>query len=63
MGAGEEGAKAYAEAGLTAYDIGDEAIVDMTAFSLGGPGMKAVRPRSPACSGAATPHAWSGTRP
>ena len=43
MGAGEEGAKAYAEVGLTAYDIGDEAIVDMTAFSLGGPGMKSVR--------------------
>ena len=59
MGAGEEGAMAYAEVGLTAYDIGDEAIVDMTTFSLSGPGMKAVRARSPACSAAATPHAWS----
>ncbi len=43
MGAGEAGATAYAEAGLTAYDIGDEAIVDMAAFSLTGPGMKEVR--------------------
>src|SRR6478735_9046401 len=43
MGAGAEGAKAYADAGLTAYDIGDEAIVDMAAFSLTGPGMKEVR--------------------
>ena len=43
MGAGEDGATAYAEAGLTAYDIGDEAIVDMAAFSLTGPGMKEVR--------------------
>ena len=29
MGAGEEGAAAYAEAGLTALEIGDEAIVDL----------------------------------
>jgi len=43
MGAGVEGAEAYAEAGLTAYEIGDEAVVDMAAFSLNGPGMKAVR--------------------
>ena len=43
MGAGEEGAAAFAEAGLTAYEIGDEAIVDMRTFSLNGPGMKAVR--------------------
>ncbi|KAA1423888.1 bifunctional lysylphosphatidylglycerol synthetase/lysine--tRNA ligase LysX [Mumia zhuanghuii] len=43
MGAGEKGAAAYAEAGLTAFDIGDEAIVDLQAFSLNGPGMKAVR--------------------
>ncbi len=43
MGAGEDGATAYADAGLTAYDIGDEAIVDMAAFSLTGPGMKEVR--------------------
>ena len=43
MGAGELGATAYAEAGLTAFEIGDEAILDMRTFSLNGPGMKAVR--------------------
>ncbi|MET1005163.1 MAG: bifunctional lysylphosphatidylglycerol synthetase/lysine--tRNA ligase LysX [Propionibacteriaceae bacterium] len=43
MGAGEEGATAYSAAGLTAYQIGDEAILDLRAFSLNGPGMKAVR--------------------
>ena len=43
MGAGHDGAEAYAEAGLTLLDIGDEAIVDMGEFSLNGPGMKAVR--------------------
>ena len=43
MGAGHDGATAYAEAGLTLLDIGDEAIVDMGEFSLNGPGMKAVR--------------------
>ncbi|MBM6405431.1 bifunctional lysylphosphatidylglycerol synthetase/lysine--tRNA ligase LysX [Phycicoccus sp. CSK15P-2] len=43
MGAGEEGAVAFTDAGLVAYEIGDEAIVDLRAFSLSGPGMKAVR--------------------
>ncbi|GIG20021.1 lysine--tRNA ligase [Cellulomonas chitinilytica] len=43
MGAGTAGALAYAQAGLTAWEIGDEAILDMRAFSLAGPGMKAVR--------------------
>jgi len=43
MGAGEPGAAAYVEAGLTAFEIGDEAILDMRSFSLNGPGMKAVR--------------------
>ncbi|MFG1813490.1 bifunctional lysylphosphatidylglycerol synthetase/lysine--tRNA ligase LysX [Kribbella sp. NPDC049174] len=43
MGAGELGAAAFAEAGLTAYEIGDEAILDLRTFSLNGPGMKAVR--------------------
>ncbi len=43
MGAGELGASAYTEAGLTAFEIGDEAILDMRTFSLSGPGMKAVR--------------------
>jgi lysyl-tRNA synthetase, class II len=43
MGAGELGAAAYTEAGLTAFEIGDEAILDMRSFSLNGPGMKSVR--------------------
>jgi lysyl-tRNA synthetase class 2 len=43
MGAGEMGAAAYVEAGLTAFEIGDEAILDMRSFSLNGPGMKSVR--------------------
>ena len=43
MGAGREGAAAFAAEGLTAYELGDEAIVDLTEFSLSGPGMKAVR--------------------
>ncbi|ROS31091.1 bifunctional lysylphosphatidylglycerol synthetase/lysine--tRNA ligase LysX [Cellulomonas sp. PhB150] len=43
MGAGHEGALAYADAGLRMLDIGDEAVVDMGTFSLRGPGMKAVR--------------------
>ena len=43
MGAGGLGAEAYNEAGLTAFEIGDEAILDMRSFSLNGPGMKSVR--------------------
>ena len=43
MGAGEEGAAAYEESGLTAWEIGDEAILDVRSFSLSGPGMKPVR--------------------
>ncbi|MEP6797964.1 MAG: bifunctional lysylphosphatidylglycerol synthetase/lysine--tRNA ligase LysX, partial [Lapillicoccus sp.] len=43
MGAGEAGAVAFTDAGLTAYDIGDEAILDLRTFSLNGPGMKSVR--------------------
>ena len=43
MGAGELGGAAYTEAGLTAFEIGDEAILDMRSFSLNGPGMKSVR--------------------
>ena len=39
MGAGDLGAEAYNEAGLTAFEIGDEAILDMRSFSLNGPGM------------------------
>ncbi|MEN0129191.1 MAG: bifunctional lysylphosphatidylglycerol synthetase/lysine--tRNA ligase LysX [Brevundimonas sp.] len=43
MGAGHEGALAYAAAGLRMLDIGDEAVVDMSTFSLTAPGMKSVR--------------------
>ncbi|HEY5848592.1 MAG TPA: bifunctional lysylphosphatidylglycerol synthetase/lysine--tRNA ligase LysX [Microlunatus sp.] len=43
MGVGEDGAEAYTQAGLTAYQIGDEAILDLRTFSLNGPGMKPVR--------------------
>jgi lysyl-tRNA synthetase class 2 len=43
MGAGENGAAAFSEAGLVAFEIGDEAIIDMREFSLNGPGMKPVR--------------------
>jgi lysyl-tRNA synthetase class 2 len=43
MGAGERGAQAYDEAGLVAFELGDEAILDLRAFSLNGPGMKPVR--------------------
>ena len=38
MGAGEDGATAYTEAGLIAFEIGDEAILDLRTFSLNGPG-------------------------
>ena len=43
MGANTAGALAYGDAGLTAWQIGDEAILDMRAFTLTGPGMKPVR--------------------
>ena len=43
MGAGEAAAEAYDAAGLVAWEIGDEAIVDLAEFSLNGPGMKPVR--------------------
>lgn len=43
LGAGKAGAAAFAQAGLSAYEIGDEAILDLSAFSLNGPGMKPVR--------------------
>ena len=43
MGAGHEGAVAFADTGLTMLAIGDEAIVDMGKFSLSGPGMRGVR--------------------
>ena len=43
IGVGTQGALAYQRAGLGAFELGDEAIVDMGAFSLNGPGMKPVR--------------------
>ena len=43
MGAGEEGAAAYTASGMTAWEIGDEAIVDLRGFSLNGPGMRPIR--------------------
>ncbi len=43
MGAGEEAAKAYTTAGLTAIELGDEAIIDVREFSLEGRTMRAVR--------------------
>jgi lysyl-tRNA synthetase class 2 len=43
MGAGEAGARAYEQAGLTAFEIGDEAVVDLAGFSLTAPGLKSVR--------------------
>jgi lysyl-tRNA synthetase class 2 len=43
IGAGEEGARAFADAGLTMLELGDEAIIDMRTFTLNGPGMKPVR--------------------
>ncbi len=43
MAAGEAGARAYEAAGLVAFEIGDEAILDTGAFSLNSPGLKPVR--------------------
>lgn len=43
MAPGDEGARAYTEAGLAAYEIGDEAILDLTDFSVNRPGLKPVR--------------------
>jgi lysyl-tRNA synthetase, class II len=43
MGAGEEGATAYARAGLHAIELGDEAIVHVRQFSLDGRDMRPVR--------------------
>ncbi len=38
-----DGARAYTAAGLAAYEIGDEAILDVTDFSVNRPGLKPVR--------------------
>ncbi|MCB0908938.1 MAG: bifunctional lysylphosphatidylglycerol synthetase/lysine--tRNA ligase LysX, partial [Nocardioidaceae bacterium] len=43
IGVGTQGALAFQRAGLDAFELGDEAIVDLGVFSLNGPGMKPVR--------------------
>jgi lysyl-tRNA synthetase class 2 len=43
MAAGEEGAAAYQKAGLDTFQLGDEAILDLTRFTLEGKPMKDVR--------------------
>lgn len=43
MGASEDGAKAFARAGLGALQLGDEAIVHIAAFDLGGREMRVTR--------------------
>ena len=40
---GREAAQAYVNAGLRAIPLGDEAIIDVSGFTLAGPAMKAVR--------------------
>ena len=40
---GRDAAQAYVDAGLRAIPLGDEAIIDVNAFTLAGPAMKAVR--------------------
>ncbi|WP_233515148.1 bifunctional lysylphosphatidylglycerol synthetase/lysine--tRNA ligase LysX [Marinitenerispora sediminis] len=43
MGASEEGARAYARAGLRVLQLGDEAVLHVPAFSLEGRSMRVVR--------------------
>ncbi|WP_283136968.1 bifunctional lysylphosphatidylglycerol synthetase/lysine--tRNA ligase LysX [Rhizohabitans arisaemae] len=43
LGASGRGAAAYHREGLGALELGDEAILDLTAFTLNGPAMAAVR--------------------
>ncbi|MGW3264314.1 bifunctional lysylphosphatidylglycerol synthetase/lysine--tRNA ligase LysX [Streptomyces sp. NPDC001056] len=43
MGASEDGARAYARAGLGALQLGDEAIVHVAGFDLGGRDMRVTR--------------------
>ncbi|AEW97782.1 MULTISPECIES: bifunctional lysylphosphatidylglycerol synthetase/lysine--tRNA ligase LysX [Streptomycetaceae] len=43
MGAGEEGAKAYARAGLNALQLGDEAVLHTAEFDLNGREMRVTR--------------------
>jgi lysyl-tRNA synthetase class 2 len=43
LGASERGARVYADAGLKALEIGDEAILDVREFSLAGPERRSLR--------------------
>lgn len=43
IGASEDGAIAYRRAGLDALELGDEAVLDLTTFSLNGRSMRVVR--------------------
>jgi lysyl-tRNA synthetase, class II len=43
MGAGERAARAYVAAGLSAIELGDEAVIDVREFSLDGRSMRVVR--------------------
>ncbi|HET8616969.1 MAG TPA: phosphatidylglycerol lysyltransferase domain-containing protein [Actinomycetales bacterium] len=43
LGASQKGARAYVRAGLDALEIGDEAVVDLTSFTLDGRDMRGVR--------------------
>lgn len=43
MGAGSAGAMAYEKSGLVAFEIGDEAVLDTSSFSLNAPGLRPVR--------------------
>ncbi|GAA4800574.1 bifunctional lysylphosphatidylglycerol synthetase/lysine--tRNA ligase LysX [Actinomycetospora chlora] len=43
MGASERGARAYAGAGLSVVELGDEAVLDVRAFSVEGRSMRVVR--------------------
>lgn len=43
LAASEQGARAYAAAGMSTVPLGDEAVVDATTFRLSAPGLDAVR--------------------
>ncbi|WP_435156726.1 bifunctional lysylphosphatidylglycerol synthetase/lysine--tRNA ligase LysX [Amycolatopsis sacchari] len=43
LGASEQGARAYAAAGLKALELGDEAVLDIHEFTLAGPQRRSVR--------------------
>ncbi|KRE63469.1 bifunctional lysylphosphatidylglycerol synthetase/lysine--tRNA ligase LysX [Nostocoides sp. Soil756] len=43
MAPSRDGARAYTEAGLVAFEIGDEAVLDLATFSLVAPGLRPVR--------------------